>query len=376
MGSNSRSFLDLEQQCYSIITLPSANIRESSRILAMISSTSGRRGSSNVCSLTQNEGSGEVISSISAKKADPSDDQRWDTIFAVCFGIALFLDPLFFYMFVIDNNSKCIDSDKAWKITMCAIRSCIDFIYILHVIRKSCNGYYRNATSSRLICLNPSFILDVLSALPVPQVVIFIIAPQVNAPISSFLRNPLVVGLIPHYINRIINAGKFYLKLPNGSRIFRPASFTGLAFGVFVCVVTINGFGALWYFYTIMRVDACWRISCAKNNCNPDTLKCGAVRVGDYSFLNSSCHFLEPNEMKEPTDFDFGIVLEALQSKVAENRNILQKYIYCNWWSLRNLSSLGESLRTSSYILDNVFAIFISFYGLCLFIFLIQVRAS
>ncbi|XP_059434864.1 cyclic nucleotide-gated ion channel 1-like isoform X2 [Corylus avellana] len=45
--------------------------------------------------------------------------------------------------------------------------------------------------------------------------------------------------------------------------------------------------------------------------------------------------------------------------------------MYCFWWGLRNLSSLGSNLQTSTYFWENCFAVFISIYGLLLFLYFI-----
>ncbi|KAL0294666.1 UNVERIFIED_CONTAM: Cyclic nucleotide-gated ion channel 1 [Sesamum angustifolium] len=130
-------------------------------------------------------------------------------------------------------------------------------------------------------------------------------------------------------------------------------------------------FGSFWYLIAIERKDRCWRKACGDHNgCNLNDLYCGEDR-GDTSFLNSSCPLLEPNEIKSPADFDFGIFLDALQSHVAEHRDFSRKISYCFWWGLRNLSSLGQNLKTSTFLGEILFAVFISIVGLVLFSLLI-----
>ncbi|KAL0284930.1 UNVERIFIED_CONTAM: putative cyclic nucleotide-gated ion channel 3 [Sesamum angustifolium] len=90
----------------------------------------------------------------------------------------------------------------------------------------------------------------------------------------------------------------------------------------FVCQVC----GAAWYLIAVERKERCWQTACRdRNGCNVDNLYCGVGR-GDTSFLNSSCPLLEPNEIKSPADFDFGIFLDALQSHVAEHTDFSRKF--------------------------------------------------
>ncbi|MBA0709109.1 hypothetical protein Golax_024173 [Gossypium laxum] len=84
-------------------------------------------------------------------------------------------------------------------------------------------------------------------------------------------------------------------------------------------------------------------------------------------FLNQSCPIQTPNT----TLFNFGIFLNALQSGVVESENFPEKFFYCFWWGLQNLSSLGQNLETSTYVFEICFAVFISISGLVLFSFLI-----
>ncbi|KAL0412228.1 UNVERIFIED_CONTAM: Cyclic nucleotide-gated ion channel 1 [Sesamum latifolium] len=116
----------------------------------------------------------------------------------------------------------------------------------------------------------------------------------------------------------------------------------------------------------IERKKICWQTACLDHNgCNRGDLYCGAGR-GDTSFLNSSCQLLETNEIKSPADFDFGIFLDALRPHVAEHTDFSRKFFYCFWWGWRNLSSLGQNLNTSSDVLEIMFSLEISIYGVIL----------
>ncbi|XP_071937356.1 cyclic nucleotide-gated ion channel 1 isoform X3 [Coffea arabica] len=240
--------------------------------------------------------------------------QQWNKIFVVASIIAVSLDPLFFYIPVIDNNRKCLDMDNNLKIIACVLRSITDLFYTFHIILQFRTGFI--SPTSRVFgrgemiqdlsaiakrYLYSYFFVDILAVLPLPQVL-----------------------------------------------------------------------GAFWYLFTIERKDKCWRVACHKqNSCDLYALYCGEKHKGNYSFLNTSCPLLEPEQIKSPNDFNFGIFLEALQSKVVEKRNFWEKLFYCFWWGLRNLSSLGQNLKTSNFTWENLFAIFISVIGLILFSLLI-----
>lgn len=101
--------------------------------------------------------------------------------------------------------------------------------------------------------------------------------------------------------------------------------------------------GAFWYLFAIERKDKCWRIACenSTNSCTTHDLYCdGAWPVVNNSFLNTSCPLLEQKDIKSWDDFDFGIALDALQSRVSESNYFPRKFFYCFWWGLRNLRFL------------------------------------
>ncbi|KAK4397246.1 putative cyclic nucleotide-gated ion channel 13 [Sesamum angolense] len=116
----------------------------------------------------------------------------------------------------------------------------------------------------------------------------------------------------------------------------------------------------------IERKERCWRMACGDHNgCKLDDVYCGVGR-GNTSFLNSSCPLLEPDDIKSPADFDFGMFVDALKSHVAQHTDFTRKFFNCFWWGWRNLSSLGQNLNTSNSVGEIIFALFISITGLVL----------
>ena len=95
--------------------------------------------------------------------------------------------------------------------------------------------------------------------------------------------------------------------------------------------------GALWYLFAIESELRCWNIACQRHNCYSKYLYCGEGRVGDFGFLKTSCPLLERNEIKDSTNFDFGLFLDALQTRVIETSDFRQKFLYCSWWGLQSL---------------------------------------
>ena len=103
--------------------------------------------------------------------------QSWRIIFGVSCVIAVALDPLFFYVPVINEDKKCIGMDKKLGAISLILRSVTDIIGIINIIMQFRNGYKENSGEEvkdfRKIAsryLRPYFVIDILVILPFPQV--------------------------------------------------------------------------------------------------------------------------------------------------------------------------------------------------------------
>lgn len=109
--------------------------------------------------------------------------QKWNKIFVLSCVIAISLDPLFFYIPVIDNNNKCLHLDRKMEVTASVLRSITDIFYLFHIVLQFRTGFI--APSSRVFgrgvlvedaweiakrYLSSYFLIDILAVLPLPQV--------------------------------------------------------------------------------------------------------------------------------------------------------------------------------------------------------------
>lgn len=72
------------------------------------------------------------------------------------------------------------------------------------------------------------------------------------------------------------------------------------------------------------------------SNCTTN-LYCGEFHGSNNTLLHGSCPFISPDEIKNSSMFNFGISIDALQSRVVEEHDFPKKFFYCFWWGLRNL---------------------------------------
>ena len=123
---------------------------------------------------------------VSEKKIfDPQDKflLLWNRCFLVSCILAIFVDPLFFYLPVINASSSCLGIDRKLAVTATTLRTLVDAFYLIHIALQFRTAYI--APSSRVFgrgelvidsaqiakrYLRRYFIIDFLSVLPLPQV--------------------------------------------------------------------------------------------------------------------------------------------------------------------------------------------------------------
>lgn len=316
--------------------------------------------------------------------------QKWNKIFVLSCVIAVSVDPLFFYIPLVKDDKKCLDLDTKLQITASVLRSFTDIFYIVHIIFQFRTGFI--PPSSRVFgrgvlvedaweiakrYMSSYFLVDILAVLPLPQVVILIIIPKMRGSRSLNTKNLLKFVVFFQYIPRMLRIHPLYKEVTRTSGILTETAWAGAAFNLFLYMLASHLFGAFWYLFSIERETTCWRQACGNisslniginaDECVRSSFYCENRRPQLVTYLNSSCPIVE---MDNPP-YDFGIFLPALQSGVASSTDFPQKFFYCFWWGLQNLSSLGQNLQTSTYVWEICFAVFISISGLVLFSFLI-----
>ncbi|CAN6477549.1 unnamed protein product [Victoria cruziana] len=132
--------------------------------------------------------------------------------------------------------------------------------------------------------------------------------------------------------------------------------------------------GASWYLLSVERLRTCWRIECSMENgnlhtpqCDPYFLDCSSFGLPERRMWVNVTHVLVNCDADNSgIKFHYGLFADALTDHVV-SASFIEKYFYCLWWGLRNLSSYGQNLSTSPYLGEIVFCILICIFGLVLF---------
>lgn len=305
--------------------------------------------------------------------------QRWNKIFVISCIVAVSVDPLFFYIPVIDGDNNCLYLHKKLEIAASVLRFFTDIFYLVHIVFQFRTGFI--APSSRVFgrgvlvkdlsaiakrYLSSYFLIDILAVFPLPQIMILLIIPKLEGSALLNAKNALMFAVIFQYVPRVLRIIPLYLEVTRSAGIIAETAWVGAAFNLLLYMLASHILGGFWYFLSIEREGTCWRKACAQPDCKTDSLICGRQNNQKNSFLGAAC----PISPENGTIFNFGIYLQALQN-VVRSEKFLEKFFYCFWWGLQNLSSLGQNLKTSTYIWENIFAVCVSIFGLVLFALLI-----
>uniref|UniRef100_A0A7C9DUU2 Cyclic nucleotide-binding domain-containing protein n=2 Tax=Opuntia streptacantha TaxID=393608 RepID=A0A7C9DUU2_OPUST len=219
--------------------------------------------------------------------------------------------------------------------------------------------------------IRSDFFIDLIAALPLPQIVIWFIIPA--SPRTDHNSNALALIVLLQYIPRL------YLIFPLSSEIIKATgvvtktAWAGAAYNLLLYMLASHVLGAAWYLLSIERYTHCWKSTCRKEESH---VKCSYYldcdffdKVDRVAWANTTSMFGECDPSQGST-FPYGIFQSAVDKKVVSS-DVIPKYFYCLWWGLQQLSSYGQNLDTSTFIGETSFAILIAILGLVLFAHLI-----
>lgn len=329
---------------------------------------------------------------VSEKKIfDPQDKflQLWNKLSVISCILAVSVDPLFFYLPVINDSSNCLGIDHKLAITATTLRTIVDVFYLIHMALQFRTAYI--APSSRVFgrgelvidsgqiakrYLRRYFIIDFLAVLPLPQIVVWRFLQSSKGSDVLATKQALLFIVLLQYIPRFFRIYPLTSELKRTTGVFAETAWAGAAYYLLLYMLASHIVGAFWYVLAVERNDSCWQEACTNNKdiCNTDYLYCGNQQMEGYEkwnntsndVLNSSCSADGDNP-----PFDYGIYGQALTTGIVSSKKFISKYCYCLWWGLQNLSTLGQGLVTSTYPGEVIFSIALAILGLILFALLI-----
>ncbi|KAH9677266.1 cyclic nucleotide-gated ion channel 1 [Citrus sinensis] len=277
------------------------------------------------------------------------------------------VDPLFFYLPVINNLKKCLDLHYQLLDIVNVLSSVLLVIHVLIIVCVPFASYLMHIGENSHKNQWCFIIFDFLIFLPITQMAGTLLIETMGGPkfVDSVRSFKHVVFI--QYVARIIRIYALFSTAIRSLRKHATATWARFAFNLFVYLQAANVFGGLWYFMAIERQTECWTKACinytGRSHCS---FNCHD-NLEDYTFLNEFC----PMKTRNVTIHDFGIFHGALESGILEGKNFLQKILHCFIWGLQNLSNLSHNLQTSGNVEENIFVILVVSSGFLLFALLI-----
>jgi cyclic nucleotide gated channel, plant len=127
---------------------------------------------------------------------DPTSDfiLLWNYVFRVSCFVALFMDPLYFYVPKIQygTDTSCVGKDRHLAITITVFRSVADLFYVIQIVIKFMTAYINPSSKSGVFgrgelvtdpneiakkYLRSDFAVDLVASIPVPQVFLILSDP-------------------------------------------------------------------------------------------------------------------------------------------------------------------------------------------------------
>ncbi|KAL9224131.1 hypothetical protein vseg_000199 [Gypsophila vaccaria] len=313
---------------------------------------------------------------------------KWNKVFIVTCLLALFVDPLYLYLPVIngDSQTSCVEMDLRLQIVVTLLRTLADLFSLLHIVIKFRTAYV--APSSRVFgrgelvtdpkmiarrYMQTDFFIDVIATLPLPQIVIWFIIPASRTPRTDYKNNALALIVLLQYVPRL------YLIFPLSSEIIKATglvtktAWAGAVYNLLLYMLASHVLGAAWYLSSIERYTHCWKSNCKHEKtplaCESHFLDCSSLNMSSR-ILWANTTAIYSNCDPKSSSFQYGIFENAVTKNVVSS-TFIRKYFYCLWWGLQQLSSYGQNLDTSTFIGETSFAILIAILGLVLFAHLI-----
>ncbi|GAY48570.1 hypothetical protein CUMW_112710 [Citrus unshiu] len=328
---------------------------------------------------------------VSEKKIfDPQDKLLLfcNKLFVISCILAVSVDPLFFYLPVINDSSKCLGIDRKLAITATTLRTIVDVFYLLHMALQFRTAFI--APSSRVfgrgeLVIDPAqiakrymrryFIIDFLAVLPLPQIVVWRFLLRSNGSDVLATKQALFFIVLFQYFPRFFRILPLTSELKRTAGVFAETAWAGAVYYLLLYMLASHVVGALWYLLALERNDTCWRKACSVTaNCTKDFLYCGNQDMTGYAAWHDISNTTLESKCSADEDdppFDFGIYSQALSSGIVSSKKFFSKYCYCLWWGLQNLSTLGQGLQTSTFPGEVIFSIALAIFGLILFALLI-----
>ncbi|XP_043695912.1 probable cyclic nucleotide-gated ion channel 20, chloroplastic [Telopea speciosissima] len=317
--------------------------------------------------------------------------QQWNKFFVIACLLAIFVDPLFFFLLTVQEDNKCIVLNVPLTTTLVVFRTVTDFIYFIHMLIQFRLAYV--APESRVVgagdfvvhpkkialhYLRGYFLIDLFVVLPLPQIMILVVLPiYVGSSAANYAKNLLRATLLLQYIPKLYR----FLPLLGGQSstgfIFESA-WGNFVINLLMFVLAGHVVGSCWYLLGLQRVNKCLQDACndsQQKSCS-EFIDCGhGEKITNFmskpewlSWVNNQ-NATACFDTSSSGSFSYGIYNQAVS--LTTQPSIITRYVYSLFWGFLQISTLAGNQVPSYFVWEVLFTMGIIGLGLLLFALLI-----
>ncbi|XP_022740045.1 cyclic nucleotide-gated ion channel 2-like [Durio zibethinus] len=322
--------------------------------------------------------------------------QKWNRAFLLARGMALAIDPLFFYALSIGRGgSPCLYMDGGLAAIVTVLRTGVDAVHLFHlwlqfrlayVSRESlvvgCGKLVWDARTiaSHYVRSLKGFWFDAFVILPVPQAVFWLVVPKlIREEQIKLIMTILLLIFLFQFLPKVYHSICLMRSMQKVTGYIFGTIWWGFGLNLIAYFIASHVAGGCWYVLAIQRVALCLRQQCERNEQCKLSLSCSEEVCYQFLFpveaLGNTCGRNSTKVVGKPLcldvhgPFNYGIYQWALP--VVSSNSVVVKILYPIFWGLMTLSTFGNDLEPTSHWLEVIFSICIVLSGLLLFTLLI-----
>ncbi|EOA29964.1 hypothetical protein CARUB_v10013067mg [Capsella rubella] len=310
--------------------------------------------------------------------------KRWSKFFALSCLLAIFIDPVFFFLVKVDQRNKCIRIDWPMADACVAVRSVTDFIFLMNILLQFRLAYVAPeslvvgagelVTDPKKIALHylrGKFILDLSVVLPLPQILILGIIPKHLGTQEDLGKYCLRAVVLLQYIPKLCRLLPFLAGQTPTGFIFESA-WASFFINLFTVMLAAHVVGSCWYLFGLQRVNQCFRHACGKldRGC-ADLIDCGINRNSSDLQVRAASWRDNASAIAcfQADGFSYGIYSKTVN--LTTHSCIFTRYTYSLFWGFQQISTLAGNQVPNYDLLEALFTMSIIGLGLLLFALLI-----
>ncbi|ESR44485.1 hypothetical protein CICLE_v10011242mg [Citrus x clementina] len=314
--------------------------------------------------------------------------QKLNRVLLLARGIALAVDPLFFYVFSLyaapgRGGAPCVYMDTELALIVTVIRTCVDVVHLWHlwlqfrlayVSRESlvvgCGKLVWDARAiARHYVMSPTkFWLDVFVILPIPQAVLWLVVPKlIKEDRIKLIMTILILVILFQFLPKVYHSLCLMRRMRKVTGYIFGTVWWGFCINLIAYLIFSHVAGGCWYALATQRIVTCLQQQCENSKSCDFPVSCSKVYHKSQFPLalmvgKSSC-------LDDDGPYRYGIYAAALP--VISSNSTADTILYPIFWGLLNLSSFGNELEPTSNVLEVMFSICIVLCGLTLFTLLV-----